>query len=111
VDVVEHRQVGDRRHRSALLGEDREHGLAGALRGPPPAGGQGLDDVQAAPVLGVLGRVALDRGIRAGVGDDDHDRAGVIQAQQFEADRRVGVRYRVTDELGGDCLDVSGVVA
>ena len=46
----------------ASLVEDRVHGLAGVLRSPSPAGRQGLDDVQAAPVLGVAGRVALDRG-------------------------------------------------
>jgi len=62
VDVIEHWQVGDGFHGSALPGEDREHGLAGIARRPSPAGGQGLNDEQAAPVLGASRRVALDRG-------------------------------------------------
>ena len=68
VHVVEHGQVRDRFHWSALLGEDREHCLAGIFGFPSPAGGQGLDDEQAAPVLGAGGRCALHRRKRAGIG-------------------------------------------
>jgi hypothetical protein len=36
VDVVVHRQIGDGLHWLTLPGEDREDGLAGALRPPSP---------------------------------------------------------------------------
>jgi len=50
-------------------------------------------------VLGIGGRVALDRGYWAKVGDDDHDLLGVFQTQQFEVEcLAAGVRYRVADE-------------
>ena len=60
VHVMEHRQGRDRFHGSAFFREDREHGLAGMLRGPSPAGGQGLDDLQAASAFGVLVRLTFD---------------------------------------------------
>jgi hypothetical protein len=75
VHVVEHGQVGDRFHWSALRGEDREHRLTRIFRAPSPPCGEGLDDKQAAPVLGVGGRGALDRWKQAGIGHHDRHRA------------------------------------
>jgi hypothetical protein len=87
VHVVEHGQVGDRFHWSALPGEDREDRLAGILRAPSPSGGQGLNDEQTAPVLGAGGRGALDRRKRARVGHHNRHRARAVrQTQQVETE-------------------------
>src|ERR1700727_2801590 len=88
---------------SCLRGEDGEYGFAGVLRGPAPAGGARLNEMEAAPVLGILAGVALDRREGRGVGDDDSDRAGVFfQAHQLEADGlSIGVYHGVADEFGG----------
>jgi len=71
-----------------LSGEDRVDGFSVAPECPSPAGGQGLDDVQAAPVLQVGRRGADDGGIAGGVGDDDRHGPGSLYADHFQPDRR-----------------------